>query len=366
LPEPPVWPKRPKEEIDCHCPVQVGVHTVTVIMHDYWYASGAHPWANGEYAIDGDAYPGVCHLKGKRHGMPVRSWWAHTVSYNYLTSVRGKLVLKNKRWWKITWHAPRIGELMDGKTLIARLCEILTKMRAPEHIIDSARREFSVANVVAVDVARDYARSGIIEPSLDEAREHRRHRMTSIRRVRYPDERDGETMESAPDTLYIQTRTRSLVEIHYEKKRCLRQLYGIHIRKNLSRVELRRKGGQLCKRHGLGTLPEVCNLIAQMRALWREEKRRAKRTYREELVKWRAAILALRRNAKLMRRREKKNLSRTPRKKTHIVYRLTIEDYPRQNQSRSGGNDNWASPPPYVFTIIPRLRGPPYHSSIGN
>ena len=364
MPEPPVWPKRPKEEIDCHCPVQVGVHTVTVIMHDYWYASGAHPWANGEYAIDGDAYPGVYHLTGKRQGRPVRSWWAHTVSYNYLTIVRGKLVPKTKWWWKITWHAPRIGELMDGKTLIRRFCEILTKMRAPEHIIDSARRGFSVANVVAIDVARDYARSGIIEPSLDEAREHRRHRMTSIQRVRYPDESDGETLGSAPDTLYIQTRTRSLVEIHYDKRRCVRQRYGIHIRKNLSRVELRRSGGQLCKRHGLRTLPQVCKLISEMRALWREEKRRAKIMHRQELVKWRAAIMAHRRKAKLMRRKEKKNLSRSLRKKTHIVYRLTTEHYPRKKQSRSGVNGNQAYPPSHVFAIIHRVRGPPVHSPI--
>jgi len=343
----PSIPLKPK--FQALCPVQVGVHTITVILPDYWFVPGAHPWLNGEFAIEGEPFSGVKCLNGNKKEAASRTWWAHTISYT-LPKGNGRRVIRN---WVITWHAPKIDGLMNEKTLFTEYIRILEKMHAPKDLISLEQQGYGIAKVVAIDIARDFdGISGAKEPTPTESRWHRRHHMYEIQRVSFPDYSDGETLFSAPETIYIQTQKKGVVECRYDKGRHLRQQYGVLLPNPRSRVEIRYKGGQTCKRNGIRTLPQACRCIREMRLTIKEERRRENKNFLAELRAWRKEI------SKLCRKINE-NCAIKGKKEDHIVNSLTacLSFLRIRSRTKKKGGEPYAHP--ILLPVFPKIRGPP-------
>lgn len=341
-----------KPPINSLCPVQVGVHTITVIVPDYWFVPGAHPWINGEFAIEGEPFFEIKNLNGNKKEAPARTWWAHTISYT-LPKDRGQRVIRK---WVITWHAPKIDGLMNEKTLFTEYIRILEKMHAPKDLISLEQQGYGIAKVVAIDIARDFdGISGAKEPTPAESRWHRRHHMIDIQKVCIPDFSEGETLFSAPETIYIQSPKRGVVECRYDKSRQLRQKHGFLLPTPRSRVELRLKTGQTCERYRVRTLPKACRYIRETRLAWQEEKRREKKAYLAELNAWRKETLIFRRIRKIRRR---KNRTKTH----HIVYSFTARlPFMRiRSRTKINGGDSYVHP--LLLPEFRQTRGPPNSS----
>lgn len=342
----------PKPPINSLCPVQVGVHTITVIVSDYWFVPGAHQWVNGEYAVEGEPFPGIFYANEKGEKKPVLSWWAHTTTCSVPMSGSWQVIKK----WKITWHAPQIDGLMDEKALISQYIQILNKMNAPEYLINLELQGYGIARVVAIDIARDFdGVSGAREPTPAESRWHRRHHMIDIQKVCIPDFSEGETFLSAPETIYIQSPKRGVVECRYDKGRHLRQQYGVLLPNPRSRVEIRYKGGQTCKRNGIQTLPQACRCIREMRLIIKEERRRENKNFLAELRAWRKEI------SKLCRKKNE-NCAIKGKKEDHIVYSFTARLLFLRIRSKAKRKGGASHAHPHLLPVFHQIRGPPNSS----
>jgi|GEM_PF-3596853 len=164
---------------------------------------------------------------------------------------------KYKRtFWKLTIHAGRPHQLLSAKSLLRRVKSVLATLDAPAYIVHAIQT--GGIKLVRVDLASDYRIQGTIQPDEIDGKEHKIKRMTDS--------------TGYFGTLYIQTKKRTVVECRYDKQKELYEVYGIRTTKPTSRIERRFHGSRSCTRHGVRTLPALCDYLRRMRRRLRADQ----------------------------------------------------------------------------------------------